>query len=262
VISVRAEIAAKVYRLCVRIFTFALAFLAVGWGVTAFPIFWRQSSIEQVARRIINGEPFTREALDSQMVAAKAAENETYCRPAGIRSAAIIQIRMAEQALGSGDQSAIDSAFLDLEGAVRGSLACNPADPFLWLSLFWATNTRNAPSPTHFEYLRLSYELGPNEAWIAVTRNRIALALYATLPVDLRKRAVLEFVSLIKTGLPQLAADIFIGPGWPVRDILLAEVANLDEASRTAFQRSLHDRDRDDVKVPGLQGPANPPWQH
>lgn len=250
------------YRLAVRIFTFALGLVAVGWGATTFPIFWRQSSIEQVARRILERDPLNREVLASQLSGANVAEEQSYCRPAGVRSVAIIQFRMAEQAMADRDRSAIDGALLDAQADMRRSLACSPADPFLWLGLFWLTNAREGFDPHNFEYLRLSYELGPNEGWIAVTRSRFAFAMFASLPNDIKEKAIAEFLAFVKTGLTETAADIFIGPAWPVRDVLLARMRNLDEASRRAFAKSLHYRGYDNVSVPGVDRPERYPWQH
>ena len=161
-----------------------------------------------------------------------------------------------------GDRSAIEGALSSWQAAVRASLVCSPADPFLWLGLFWLTNTREGFNPHNFAYLRLSYELGPNEGWIALKRSQIALAMFGSLPDDIKEKVVVEFLAFVKTGLTEAAADIFIGPGWQIRDVLLARMQDLDEASRRAFAESLQFRGYDDVSVPGVDRPERHPWQH
>jgi hypothetical protein len=262
VISVAPGRAEKACGRAARIFTLALGIVATSWGAATIPIFWRQSSTEQVARHILAREPYTRQALASQLPSVELAEQQTYCLPAGVRSAAIIRFRMLEQAMADGDRSAIDGALYDAQVAMRRSLSCSPADPFLWLGLFWVTNAREGFNSKNFEFLRLSYELGPNEGWIAVTRNPIALAMFASLPDDIKGMAISEFLAFIKTGLAERAADIFIGPGWHVRDVLLTRMPILDIASRRVFAKSLHYRGYDDVNVPGVERPERQPWQH
>lgn len=251
----------RAYRLTARVFTVTLGCLGVSWGAATFPLFWQQSSIEQVALRIINREPYSHQTLASQLADVGATERVlSYCSPAGLRAAAIIRIRMAELAMTDHDRLAIDEALSDAQDAIRRSLACGPADPFLWLGLFWIANARQGLAAQNFEYLRLSYELGPSEGWIAVIRSRMALAMFATLPGDIKQMAIAEFLAFVKTKQTATAADLFRGPGWQARDVLLARMASLDQSSLTAFAQELHSRGYDDVSVPGVERPPGVPW--
>jgi hypothetical protein len=250
------------YILLTRIFIAFFGCIAIWWGIIMFPGFWQEASIERIAGLVIAGDQFKSEILARQLPIIDSTGRSAYCRPAGVRSAAIIRIRVAEQAMAGSDRSAIDGALANSQAAVRRSLACSPADPFLWLGLFWSMNTREAPIPYNFIYLRLSYLLGPNEGWIALRRNRIALAMFGSLPEDIKEKVIVEFLTLVKTGLTEIAADNFVGPGRQVRDVLLARMQDLDEASRKAFARSLHFRGYDDAIVPGLDRLERHPWQH
>lgn len=253
----------QVYRSCACVFTLSLGLLAVGWGTVNFRTFSRQSPVQTVALRIIEREPFTAEALAAQLTNANAAEQEQFsCSPALLRSAAIIQFRIAEDAIAARDRAAIDGALADTQTAIRRSLDCSPADSFLWLGLFWITNMREGFNPRNLEYLRLSYTLGPHEGWIALIRSRMALGMFASLPDDLKEKAVDEFLAFIETGRSDLAEEIFVGPGWNIRNVLLAAMQRLDEPSRMAFARTLHDKGYDDVSVPGVAPFTRYPWQH
>jgi hypothetical protein len=250
------------YRLTIRLLSAALGLAAVAWGAATLPTFWKQARIEKLAPHILGREPFSRDVLAALQSELIAAEGQAYCRPAAIRSGAIIRLRTAEEAMAEHDRAAIDGALRDTENSIRGSLACAPADPFLWLGLFWVANAREGFTPRNLAYLRLSYELGPNEGWIAFARNRMALAMFDSLPADLKAKAVAEFLAFIETGLPDIAADIFTTHGERVRNLLLARTADLDQASRAAFANSLRYKGYDEVKVPGVQPPPKQPWQH
>ena len=260
-ISLTLENPRMAYRLGVRISTLVLGFVAMSWGLATLPIFWRQSSVEQLASRVVERDPFSREFLLSRLSGATFTEKPSDCRPAGLRSAAIIRLRMAEQALADRDRSAIDGTLLESQAAIRRSLACSPTDSFLWLGLFWVTNAREGFNSRNLDYLRLSYRQGPNEGWIAIIRNRMTLALFASLPDDLKEKATLEFLAFIRTGLTEAAADIFIGSSSTIRDVLLTRVRTLDVASRQVFANSLRYRGFDDVNLPGIVQPEKPLWQ-
>ena len=59
--------------------------------------------------------------------------------------------------------------------------------------------------------LRMSYWSGPNEAWIAVRRNSLALGVFPSLPGDLAEQALSEFVGLVRSGLYSACGKY---PGW------------------------------------------------
>jgi hypothetical protein len=50
-----------------RIVIVAFGRTAMIWGLMTLPAFWRQSSLERTAQRIIKGEPFKVEALAGEL---------------------------------------------------------------------------------------------------------------------------------------------------------------------------------------------------
>ena len=187
------------YILLARSFVVIVGCVAVWWGIVEFPVFWRESSTERIAGHIVAGAPFKAEILTRQLPIMNSIERSAYCRPAALRSAAIIQLRMVEAATSANDQ--IDEQLKSLGNVIRSSLSCSPADPFLWVVLFWMENTQNGSDPTHLKHLRMSYQLGPNEGWIALKRNRIVLASFDALPPDLAEAGISEFVGLLSSHL-------------------------------------------------------------
>ena len=160
-------------------------------------IFGKNSSIEQVATQIIAGEPFKSETLAELHPSLDSIKASAYCRPAALRSTAIIELRMQEVAASKSDREQIDQQLKSTESVIRKSLSCAPADSFLWLALYSVEVTKTGFKPDYLKYLRLSYQLGPQEGWIALKRDPLAFAQFQNLPVDLRGDAVSEFVAMV-----------------------------------------------------------------
>lgn len=244
--------------LIARCFLFAIGCIAVSWGVAGFSVFWQQASIERIANRIIAGEPFDGSALGRQLPIIESAERAALCRPAALRSAAIIRLRSVEIAASSADHA--DKDLKSLGSAIRSSLSCLPADPFLWLVLYWVESTQNGIKPEYFNYLRMSYRLGPNEGWVISKRNPVAFANFALLPRDVATDAIDEFLALIKSEFYRQAVEILSGPAWQVRDAILPYLATLPLRNREAFARVVSDRELA-IVVPGVDPPKSHPWQ-
>jgi len=244
-----------------RISIAALGLGAFAWGAAMLPLFWRQSAIELVAGKIVAGAPYKPHILQEQMAGVEAAERAERCRPIALRSAAIIRLRVLEETIAAGERALIDPRMDQLRASARRALACSPADPFLWLVLYWTENARTGFSAEHVRYLRLSYRLGAHEGWVAVRRSWLVLAVFDELPADLAERAIGEFAGLVESGFYGGAVAILAGPGWPLRERLLAGLSQVTLAKRHALAFQLGERGID-VAVPGVQ-PADgrPPWR-
>ena len=212
-----------------RIFTVSLGLAAVGWGIFAAPVAWRQAAMAPVAAKIIAGERFAPGVLEQYLAGAHAVVGDRLCEPVTLRALAIARLRLAEEAIRDGDSAVIGHTEAAGEAALRRALSCTPSDPFLWFALFWMRNSTGGLQKDNFELLRLSYQTGPHEGWLSIRRNRLAIALYPSLPSDLKESAVDEFVQLVKSDLITDAADILAGPGTPVRGMLLRRLEGIDE---------------------------------
>jgi hypothetical protein len=242
-----------------RLFAVCLGCAAIAWGVYFFPTFWRQSPLEHTAAHIIEGSPFTADVLNELIPAVQATERAEFCQPAGLRSAAIIRLRLAEDAIATSEGDRIDGTLNALRDSIHRSLSCSPADPFLWFVLFWLEDTVNGFSQDQLKFLRLSYELGPNEGWIGLKRNRFAIAVFEPLPLDMREMATNEFTHLIDSGFYREMAVILTGPGWLIRDALLPRLNVVADVQREEFARELYSAGYD-VNVPGTSRINPRPW--
>ena len=167
-----------------------------------------------------------------------------------MRSAAIVQLSIVSAASSVRGGNPTDENYVGLNHAVRIALSCAPADPYLLLVFYWLENVQEGFQDRNSRVLRMSYRLGPNEAWVALKRNRIAFAIFHQLPPDLAENAMNEFTRLIESKFIDEAVDIFTGPAWSERDLLLSRLERVAEVDRQSFSNALHNRGYD-VNVPG-----------
>ena len=235
-----------------RLLAIALAALALVWGVGTLPLFWQARRLETTANLIVLGDRF-----DTRELAAESARAEESGNPPWVairRSAAIIRLRLVEDALNTGDRNSLDLRLQDLKRSAVDVLEQDPADAFFWLIYYWCNVTMNGFAPPQLKFLQASYEFGPNEGWIAIRRNRLALAVYSQLSPVMRQRVVSEFVGMVSSGLIVDAAANLLGPGTPIRSELLQQLAVVPIAQRETFARFLWDIGAN-VAVPGVSLP-------
>jgi hypothetical protein len=243
-----------------RIFILILGGIAIVWGGAVFPTFWRHSTIEQVAKRIINGHPYKRDVLLAILPSVERIEAEGYCRPSALVAAAIIRLRIAEEAVASGERQLMEEQFKSLPDSIRRSLVCSPASPFLWTVLYWIDVTQNGLRPDQMKLLRLSYRVGPNEGWIGIKRNRLAFNVFELLPPDVTEYATNEFLGLLNSAFYRQAVEIFTGPAWRVRDQILPRLNEVQLGNREIFARLVYTAGFD-VEVPGIVQREPRPWR-
>lgn len=243
----------------VRACLIGLGIFAIVWAIQIFPTVWRKPTLDQIASRIIEGQIFKVEDLGRLLPLMEEVEKSAVCRPASVRSSAVIRLRLVENA-SKARQPNVNQLIDELLVSVRNALRCSPADSFLWLVLYWAEMTRHGFEAHDLDYIRLSYEVGPYEGWVALKRNPIALVLFEQLSPALRERVVSEFVGLVNSGFHREAAEILVGPGWRLRDQLLPRLGVVPQAHRVAFDREVFELGYD-VNVPGVVRPVEPPWR-
>jgi hypothetical protein len=247
-------------RVATRVLIAAVGIASACWALLVAPAFWWEVGIVRTAERIIEGEVYKPEALDG--VVAQLQEHVATLRPSVLSKAAVIHLRRAQDAVASGQIGLINARLDALHDATDSALMNAPSDPFLWFARFWSNLARNGFAAERLADLRMSYVLGPNEGWIAMLRNRLALTLFSALPPDLAEAAKAEFAGLVRSRLYEIAADSLAGPGWELRQALLAGLRDVGERERRAFARVLGSRDlKEEVSVPGIDPSPRPPWQ-
>jgi hypothetical protein len=240
-----------------RLFLAIAGLMAMAWAFAVFPVFWSQNIIVDVGTAVLAGEAFKPDVL-AAVAALTQTNSKTKVRPSVLGKAAAIRVRQAEDAMRAGDPQVTDQRLESLTRSVDEAARNAPSDPFLWLVWFWLDSTRNGLRPENLAFLRMSYDLGPYEGWIAVKRNGLALAAFAALPNDLAERAIAEFVGLVRWGLVAEASAIAAGTPPQLRTILFARLKDLNYEQRRAFAGAIYGREVDDVPVPGIAPPTPP----
>ena len=230
--------------------------LGMAWAIAVIPVFFSENAIVDVAQAITNGEAFKPEVL-AAVQARTDTSGESMLRSSVLGKAAMIRLRQADDAIRAGDSELIKQRRESLARTVQETLRNAPDDSFNWLVWFWLDTSRNGARPENLPFLRMSYDLGPYEGWIAIKRSRIALAAFPALTSDLAERAISEFVGLVRWGLIPDAADIAAGTAPPLRRILFDRLKDLSDAQRRAFASAIYGREVDDVPVPGIAPPTN-----
>jgi len=233
--------------------------MALGWAFFALPIFWQQYPLEKTAAHIIVGDAFKHEAVAPIAATFAGLQDSKWSRPSILGAAAVTDLRLLERAMAARDRNNLDGLMDETANMIRRSLASSPADPLLWAVLFWLENTRNGFKRGRLSYLDMSYRVGPNEGWVAVKRTRFSLAIYPVLTPALAEDAVSEYSRLVGSGFFNEAADILDGPGWPIHDILISGLKDVDEDSRQTFSKIIYRRGID-LDVPGIERPEWRPW--
>ncbi len=249
-----------IHPIVVRAYLISLGIFAVLWAVQIFPTVWREPILERIASGIIEGQSFKVKDLLDFVPLIDNVERSTVCRPASLRSAAVIRLRITEAAIKEGGGPNVDRMLDELILAIRNSLKCAPADSFLWLVLYWAESTRSGFEPRYLDYLRLSYKLGPYEGWVALKRSQFALARFDQLSPALREQVLSEFAKLVNSGFYHEAAEILVGPGWHLRDQLLPRLEAVPERHRIALEWEIFELGYD-AEVPGVVRPEARPWR-
>jgi hypothetical protein len=238
--------------LFVRALAWLLGLGAVAWGVFLLPSFWQQAPLRVVASELLGGYTFKPQWLQDKSRQVEAAEQSSLCNPATLHDIVVMRLAILDGAIATADQTSIAAAYTPLYNSARTALTCLPADPFVWLTLFWLDASKNGFTPTNANYLRFSYALGPNEAWIGLWRSRLAFSMFARLPDYLSDDALHDFIGLLDTAqLYRETAEIFAKTAPAAQSRILARLKNAKVIPRQTFAKMLYETGVD-VDVPGV----------
>ena len=243
-----------------RASTILFGLAAVIWAASVCPDIFNLIRLTSISRSIVAGNVIDTAFLATEAQAgADAIAASRFPHPKALSTLAFIRVHLLERSLRADSSHQIDHDFVDAIAAIRASLDVSPADPFLWFSLFWSTGVSTGFRPEHLRLLRLSYEFGPREGWIAVKRNRLGLQLYPFLPPELAEAVVQEFVGLVEFAFFAESVDLMTGPGWPIHALLLSQLQTVPLTSREELAAVLRSRGYD-VTPPGVTERRQRPW--
>lgn len=222
------------------------------WSIALWPQFRSAIPAKEVAAHIIADDRFKVGELNRILASMLASPNPCVTRSDLVHSEALIRVRIEEESRRHGGKDESDNDAAAAYGRLKSSLALSPMDSFLWLMLYSIDIARNGFDEGTISILNESYVTGPLEGWIALRRNKLALAAFPALPAAMQAKVVSEFAALVDGDFTDVAMLNLAGVGWPQADRLLAGVANVSMIPREAFAKRLRQEGLK-VRVPGVE---------
>jgi hypothetical protein len=230
----------------------------IAWAAAAIPAYRSDAPLSDAAQSILSNEKFSAAQLSAMKLQLNAAASTRPVQASALSGAVVIRLLLLEDELKASNRQPSASDIDEFQMLVSDAIARSPTNSFMWLTDFWLKRLRPAPD-ADLNLLRMSYWSGPNEAWIAVKRNPLALGIFTSLPSELAEQAISEFVGLMSSGLYADTANILAGPGWNIRDQLLTRLSQVKLTDRRMFAKALASIDIDDVAIPGVdERPSRP----
>jgi len=168
-----------------------------------------------------------------------------------VRSEALIRLRVGEETVARKSSEDADRELAAAGDKLKFSLTFNPTDSFLWMMLYSHGTSSSGFDSKAVGYLEQSYTTGPCEGWIALRRNRLALAAFPTFSEVMKRRVVSEFAEIVDSDFIEAATSNLIGIGWEERTRLVASLSRANIIAREAFAKALA-REGVTIAVPGV----------
>ncbi|MCK1663450.1 hypothetical protein [Bradyrhizobium sp. 151] len=229
------------------------------WSTTALPIFRSSAPGRELTDQIVEDRRFKPGVIAQVLERMESEPKRIVPQGAFARALALINVRTAEEAAQRKSAGEVDREAARAEDKVRASLTINPADSFLWLILYSLDTGHNGFDGKQTSYLDQSYKTGPREGWIALRRNRIALALFSLLGEPGQEEVVAEFAGLVESEFIDDAALNLLGVGWAHRERLVSSLQRADVTGREALAKRLS-QEGIKVAIPGIQNDERP-WR-
>jgi hypothetical protein len=212
--------------------------LGLGWGLFVLPWSEAADDLRSFEGRLLRSEAFALKAL-GQILDSPASKILDICDTHSQRALLLMEMPLTAIALRSGGAGEFDQRIRALETRSKGILGCTPRDSFVWLVMFYLESLHGRFDEKMFDLLAMSYETSPNEAWISIRRNFVALPLIEVAPTRARERILDEFVSLVGNGFADDAARSYFAAPQQVRALLLTRIQSMDESRHKAFLEAL-----------------------
>lgn len=247
-------------RLVARIGMALFGVFALIWAALVFPVFLQRHKPTAVAGALERGENYGMAALMPYVNAAPQADPLGFCDALARRANMIIQTKVLEDPMVAENRTLQDAAWHKAHSATRALLACSPADSLGWLILFWLNMTKNGYSAEYGNFLQLSYDASPNEAAVALWRNRIVLGLDDRVPAKFTDLAVVEFVKLVNSErFYQEMGDVFERAPPALQRRLALALKTAEPKARQVFARMMTDRGVR-ANIPDAEPARERPW--
>ena len=234
--------------------------IAIAWAVLVIPVFLQQQKPVAMASALERGEAYDLANMLGQSGATPRLDYLGFCNAAALRAHTIILTKVLADPTVIENRTLQEAGWQKLHSVTRALLACSPSDSLGWLILFWLDVSKNGYTTEYGNYLQLSYQTSPNEAAVALWRNRLVLGLYDRLPSRFTDLAVPEFIKLVNTErLYAEMGDVFERAAPALQQRLVLALRTADPRPREVFERMLRDHGVRTV-IPNTQSVLDRPW--
>jgi hypothetical protein len=189
--------------------------------------------------RLLQFETFSQSASMQTLASPAAKEELCSCDNHAQRALLLLEMPLADASLRFGAIQDFDQHIQSLESRSRKVLACSPRDSLVWLLLFGIQVEHGRLDDRSFDFLAISYETSPNEAWIGVRRMAVALPVVLAAPEPVRKKILAEFQNLVRNRFLEIPASSYLNARAPLRALLQSRIEELDPLSQKAFFEAL-----------------------
>jgi hypothetical protein len=235
-------------RIALRIGLVLIGAAALSWSATVMRGLRDADELSAISDMILFGQNVPLQSLAP--VLAYLDRNDVGTCLRAVSSAAAIRFYVAASAQEAGGPL-FTQRLQEARRALRQALTCAPHQSYLWYGLFWIEMARETSPDVYLAYLAKSYELAPNEGWIARFRAPDALPHYDKLPTRVQEQVRSEFLNLVRDD-PPVAASAFRDADQRARARLLAWIGEAPIAQRRRLAALLDERNVL-VDLPGVE---------
>jgi hypothetical protein len=220
------------------VLTLAIGCLALVWGIATLPGSKTADDYRDIEGRLLHFETFGTAILARVLESPDSRALEA-CDTHSQRAILLLEMPLADAALRSGATDEFDRRVRSLEARSRQILSCTPRESFVWLVAFDLEVLHGVLNEHAFDLLAMSYQTSPNEAWISIRRNAVAMPFVPIAPEPVRQEILSEFQRLVRFGFVEVAARTYLNASAPTRLLLQARVEQLAPSKQRAFSVAL-----------------------
>ena len=225
--------------LSARCLTIFLAVMGLAWGFSILPKSEASDDLRDTQNQLLRSETFAPKTL-TRTLESPAFRNLSDCDAPAQIALLLIEARVAEASLRAGAVTDFDRLSKAVESRSDRILACAPRQSFAWLVKFSQAVLRGQLDEQSFNLLFMSYETSPNEAWISIRRNNVAIPLLLVLPERLKEEALTDFRRLMNGDFREEAARLYLAASQAIRPLLQASIEKLEADRQKVFWETVY----------------------
>jgi len=213
-----------------------LGFMGLLWVSTSSRTLILAVSAREITRSTLAGDGFRPETLKLALMGIEDQVDKVPIRADIRRAVALIHFAMLD-ATQPDRLNEVDPVLI--QDTIRLSLMQSPTDSYLWFLLYSVANLESGFDKGSLKFLYQSYKLAPTEGWIAMRRNKRALAVLLELDKQTQEKVISEFAAMIGSEFFEQATQNLTGVGWAHKERLLESLRQVDAAAREMFAKRL-----------------------